>query len=907
MVEAIPNRPRNIDDVLSRLTGVKKQGAGYQADCPVPGHETPQDHFSVTDAGDKVLVRCHGRGHSYEEICAALGFEALSYSANGGKSVATAKLNDSEAIDLLKRIYGLSDDTLKFFGIKPDYKKQAWKYPVKGGTRYKKYSRKPPSKYFHSKGTSNQFYRLEDILPDTKEIWLPNGEPAKWVMWQANIPAICGIYGEGQLPENAVQLLKEKGVQTINIPCDLDTPGKEAAIKDYHALKDAFKVRIRQLSSELGEHGDVCDLYKWCGADNDAFKRALEILPEVDLAVFESEVRQGTAQDKGAGNDGHRDKKRPSVATQLVELAGDLELVHSADGTLYAVMERDGHIETWPLARRAIRDYLARRYYEETSGAPHSQALQDALNVLRSRALFDGHEELVYVRLAAHDGKLYLDLCDAAWQVVEIDAAGWRVVSNPPVRFRRSRGMVALPMPRPGGDTGKLKDFLNVANADWPLLLGWLIGAFMPVGPYPILVLTGEQGSAKSTVAKVLRSLVDPSTVSLRSPPRDESDLAITASNSWVVALDNVSNLPAWLSDAICRLATGGGFATRELYTDAEEMLFAATRPVVLNGIGDVATRSDLLDRAIIVTLPAIPDEKRRTEAELWRELEQMRPRVLGALLNAVSVALSKIEAVNLPAVPRMADFAKWVVTAAPSLGIGPKDFLDAYTENRQSIHELALESSLVAAEILALASKLSDGSEWIGTATELLEKLNARAGDAAQRRTGWPKNARALGGILNRLAPNLRAVGVNVMRDREGNRRFICVRKGMQSSVISVTCVTPGTNEVNFHDANPEVMTQSPPLVAPTRARYDDNDDNDAKIPTHSNTIDPREAVLGMPVDKVIEIWRSQGASVIHLGPSENSGINLPELDILLSRSDVPEKHLFAVRRWLDKVGARQ
>ena len=532
----------------------------------------------------------------------------------------------------------------------------------------------------------------------------------------------------------------------------------------------------------------------------------------------------------------HTDKKRPSAATLLVGLAGDIDLIHTPDGIPYAVIERDEHIETWLLASRAVKDYLARRYYEETGSAPHSQALQDALNVLRGRALFAGREESVYTRLASREGKLYLDLCDHSWRGVEVTDEGWQVISSPPVRFVRNNGMMALPEPQTSGDIRVMKKFLNVTPSDWPLLVAWLIGAFIPSGPYPVLVLTGEQGSAKSTAARLLRSLVDPSTVPLRSLPRDERDLSITASNSWLIALDNVSSLTPWLSDAISRLATGGGFATRELYTNAEEVLFAATRPVVLNGIGDIATRSDLLDRAIIVTLPTISDDKRRTEAELWGEFEQVRPSALAALLDAIVMALRDVHTVRLDATPRMADFARWVVAAAPALDMEPKDFLDAYTSNRRSVHELALESSPVAAQILALTDEFPDGGEWTGAATELLEKLNARAENGAQSRTGWPKNARSLSSTLMRLAPNLRAIGVDVTRGKEGSQRFIRIGKGTQSCVPSVFSVSPDTRGADFQDANDATRTQNSALAAPTQARHDDNDAKDANIPTHSN-----------------------------------------------------------------------
>lgn len=478
---------------------------------------------------------------------------------------------------------------------------------------------------------------------------------------------------------------------------------------------------------------------------------------------------------------GDNEKKRPSVATRLVEMAGDFDLIHTPDSIPYAVIKRDGHTETWPLASRAIRDYLARRYYEETGSAPHSQTIQNALNVLRGHALFAGREEPVYTRLAGYDGKIYLDLCNSVWSVVEITAKGWQVIPLPPVHFVRSRGMAALPAPQEGGDASELRGFLNATSDDWPLLLAWLIGAFMPNGPYPVLVLTGEQGSAKSTAARILRSLVDPSTVPLRSLPREERDLAITASNSWVIAFDNVSYLPSWLSDAISRLATGGGFATRELYANAEEVLFTATRPVMLNGIGDIVTRSDLLDRAIIIVLPTIPNDKRRTEVDLWKEFEMVSPMFLASFLDAISLALRNVASVRLDDMPRMADFAKWVIAAIPALGVDPSDFLDAYRGNIQDINLLALESAPVAREIMILASELPEGGEWKGTATALLDKLSFDVGETAERRKDWPKSARALGSILSRLAPNFRAVGVDITRDRGSGERLIHIRKGIQ------------------------------------------------------------------------------------------------------------------------------
>jgi hypothetical protein len=276
-----------------------------------------------------------------------------------------------------------------------------------------------------------------------------------------------------------------------------------------------------------------------------------------------------------------------------------------------------------------------------TQGAPSSEALQSALNVIEAKAHFDAPERVVHIRVGGLDDRLYLDLGDETWRAVEIDAIGWRVIDNPPVRFRRAAGMQCLPMPVSGGSVEALRSFLNVkTNTDFVLVVAWALAVLRNRGPYPVIVLAGEQGSAKSTFSAILRALLDPNTAPLRALPREDRDLFIAASNGHVLAFDNVSGLPSWISDTLCRLATGGGFAVRQLYTDQDEVLFDAARPVMLNGIEDVVTRPDLAERAVFLTLEPIPEERRRPELELWASFEAERPRILGVLLDCHAVSL---------------------------------------------------------------------------------------------------------------------------------------------------------------------------------------------------------------------------------------------------------------------------
>ena len=389
-----------------------------------------------------------------------------------------------------------------------------------------------------------------------------------------------------------------------------------------------------------------------------------------------------TALDKALADAcGETSGRQPKQTDTLIELASRAELFHTADGTGYADLDVTGHRETWPIRQKRFCLWLTRAFFGATQGVPNSEALQSALKLVEAKAHFDADERHIHVRVAGLDDRLYLDLADAAWRAVEIARAGWRIVDRPPVRFRRAAGMQPLSTPDPGGSIELLRPYLNVqTEADFVLVVSWMLAVLRPHGPYPILVLSGEQGSAKSTFSKILRALLDPNTAPLRVLPREIRDLFITATNSHLLTFDNVSGLPSWISDTLCRLATGGGFAVRQLYTDEDEVIFDATRPVILNGIEDIVTRPDLADRGLFLQLQPIPEASRRTEAEFWEAFWQDCPKILGALLDCLAHGLRKLPTTRLNRHPRMADFAHWA-TACETAVWPAGTFMDAYME----------------------------------------------------------------------------------------------------------------------------------------------------------------------------------------------------------------------------------
>lgn len=509
---------------------------------------------------------------------------------------------------------------------------------------------------------------------------------------------------------------------------------------------------------------------------------ALAALKSDNRAAFEalrSQLKKAgcrvTALDDAIAEEtGDTGGRGPTQADILIGLAQTAELFHTADGAGFADLDINGHRETWPIRAKGFRRWLARRFFEESGGAPSSEALQSALNVIEAKAHFDAPERQVHIRVGGLDRRLYLDLGDETWRAVEIDATGWRVIENPPVRFRRASGMKPMPIPVGGGSIGILRSFLNVqSDADFVLVVAWALACLRNRGPYPVIVLSGEQGSAKSTFSAILRSLLDPNTAPLRALPREDRDLFIAASNGHVLAFDNVSGLPAWISDTLCRLATGGGFAVRQLYSDQDEVLFDAARPVILNGIEDIVTRPDLADRAVFLTLEPIPEERRRSEQELWAAFELVRSRILGVLLDAVAKGLAELPRTKLDRLPRMADFALWATACETALWPSGT-FWSAYCGNRDEAVDGVIDADPIAATVRAL---MTARTEWTGTASELLGALAELAGERVAKAKTWPDSPRALAGRLRRAATFLRKIGIDIGFEREGRARTRMIR----------------------------------------------------------------------------------------------------------------------------------
>ncbi len=469
-------------------------------------------------------------------------------------------------------------------------------------------------------------------------------------------------------------------------------------------------------------------------------------------------------------------EKKESQSTAILRFCEQeqLQLLHDAEKNAFAILNINGIFQTHAVRSKDFRRWIVATFFERYGIVPNSQSVADALVALEGKANFEGEQREVFLRVGGTLDRIIIDPGWSAWNQIIVDRSGWRL-GNSGVLFRRSKGLLEIPVPTQDGNLNELRELLNVDDDGWRLIIGWMLAAFRPVGPYPVLVLSGEQGTAKSTTCRVLRKLIDDNKAPLRSPPRSERDLLIAANNGWAVCLENLTDVSGWLSDALCRLATGGGFSTRELFSDGDEIIFDAQRPTMLNGIGDFINRSDLLDRALMVTLAPIPESKRRPESDFWQAFDSIKGRVLGCLLDALSGAVRNHRAIELDDLPRMADFAIWMNASETSLGWESGAFSNTYRANRRSADEQAIEASLFGQAMMRLSSQ----DDFEGNASDLLNQLNQQTPEQERKNApDWPKSARGLSSQLRRLAPNLRRLGIEIQLDLPHRR--LAVRKHM-------------------------------------------------------------------------------------------------------------------------------
>ena len=467
-----------------------------------------------------------------------------------------------------------------------------------------------------------------------------------------------------------------------------------------------------------------------------------------------------------------------SAINELVTLArAQCELAHDPDRKAVAIITLPTHREVWRVGSQGFEQWLRSIYWRATQQGVADTSFRAAVATLVAAGINDGPEVQVHTRTAKAADGYYIDLCDEQWRVVHVTARGWQVIDESPTLFVRTTAMRALPIPIQNGmRIEQLWRHTNVPPASHLLVLTWVIECLRADTPFPILELVGEQGSAKSTTQNVLRSLIDPNKVGLRGRPKSVEDIFVAGFNNWLVSYENLSSLTAEQQDALCTLATGGGYAARQLYTNGEEHILETKRPVVLNGIAVVATRPDLIDRVVHVDMPVIAADRRRDEADTTSGWEHDRPGVFAALLDVFAIALARLPSVVLTEKQRMADFERLGEAVARCLGYDPGEFQKQYAEMVRAGIDRALESNPVAQALDAFIETVM--LPWQGTTTHLFDRLDMCG---KHDRGNWPRSPKGLSDQLRRIAPAFRAKGfeiTHVGHTRQGGQWRIAATK---------------------------------------------------------------------------------------------------------------------------------
>jgi hypothetical protein len=417
-----------------------------------------------------------------------------------------------------------------------------------------------------------------------------------------------------------------------------------------------------------------------------------------------------------------------------------------------------------------FKSWLTGKLWGDYSNVISSGTISNVLQTLTGVANFESREIDLSVRTSYIDGHLWYDCGKSA---IEISTKGWYMKEKPPVLFRRFAHQKKQTIPEYGGNIKDLLPFVNLQNeSDKLLFLVFTISAFIPGFPHPILILHGPQGAGKSTPMRLIKELVDPSTIQGVAAPKDPGQFGQFAHHHSVLMFDNLSGMPVWLSDALARASTGDGFSKRTLFTDDDDFVFKIQKVIMLNGINQVVTKADLLDRSILLSVKRIDAAQRIPEDQFWKNFNDKRASLLGAIFDSIAKAMSIYPTVTLTELPRMADFAKWGYAIAEAIGYKGNVFIDAYTENIGRQNEEAIEASPVAQAIIEF---MSDKTEWSDTAATLLQSLNriAKFNDLKSS-VLWPKDPQWLSKRLNEIEPNLQTRGIFFTRYVHESQRVI-------------------------------------------------------------------------------------------------------------------------------------
>jgi hypothetical protein len=605
-------------------------------------------------------------------------------------------------------------------------------------------------------------YRLPELLaaPRSQFLYVAEGEKSADAARQLGL--VCTTSPHGCNGASRADWTPVQGRNIVVLP-DFDAQGEGYArsVTVEATRAGAASVRVVRLSerwTDLGAGGDIADLVARLEPGDEAkeqLKRDIEALAEatpVELLMVPPEPKEG--QDT-----------RQSVAERLVQFAVErYRFIRGTDGELFAVPRHGPNIAISLSSKDPpFRDELAREWRRNNGGTVGISALSDALATLRGEAS-DGPRERIHLRVAPYQDGVVLDLGTQDGAAVVVTTMGWTIEPVSPVVFKRTALVGELPRPEPGGSLRPLRDLVNVSEETWWLYVGWIVAGLLPDISHPILMVGGHHGTGKTTAARFACGLIDPSEAMVRSQPRDLETWSVSANSAWTTLVDNVSTIPEWWSNALCKAVTGDGLLRRSLYANSDVCVLSFRRVIAITSIDAGALRGDLGERLLVIDTPSIGAEHRRSDAVLNRAYARAHPALLGAVLDILVGVLARQGKVSVPGLPRMADFAEVLAAIDDLLGTNS---LGQYLEQAKWVADEVIESDPVGQAIVEFVRL---HGEWRGTMSELLQAIAPARADRE-----WPSNGRGLGGRVRHLTPSLEQQGVriSVPPRKDKTRRF--------------------------------------------------------------------------------------------------------------------------------------
>ena len=717
-----------INEILSHFECVKKESENrYSARCPAHNDKNPS--LSIYINKDWVYLKCYA-GCTQDEILKAVGLNSKDLYVGEKKpkkqlvnSILYDYVDENGVVLYQRKRNEYNDGTKKFYCIQPD------------GT-------------YGMKGLKHTIYNLPEVIK-TKMVYFVEGEKCADILIKQGLVATTLDGGaNSKMKDEWIEYFKDK---TVIILPDNDEPGRKYARNIKHKIPWAVIKELPDLEKKE-------DVYDWLHKGHSVAE--IDSLPETEYEIEPESIST--------------EKKAPAkLMLEILEQLG-VKTFLNENNIPYVEFPIKDYTEVHKLDSSDFKCWTANIYIEFTDKTIKKEALNEALNIMDARTRFSGNPaQTVHIRVAECDGDFWYDLSNANRTAVKVTPDGWSIETPVPKFYRYSH---QSPQITPV-DGGRIEDIFQLINLKKyrTLFLCWLVSCFVPDIPHPMPIIYGEKGAAKSTSCILLKKLIDPSALETLSLSKDERSLIVSLQKHYYLPFDNVSVISNDISDTLCRAITGGAIQQRKLYTNDDDCIFTFMRCITINGINNVANRSDLLDRSLLFELSRVSEENRVEAQRVYNEFEIMRPKVLGAIFKILSAAMKVFPTVQLDKLPRMADFCRWGYAIGEALGNKGDVFLSEYHDNQSIQNQEAINADSVA---YLVVNFMAFKRTWTGLFSDLFKQLKELAENLGMNTTSkvLPQAPNHLSRRIKAVKSNLEDVGITFEIETKSNGSYITI-----------------------------------------------------------------------------------------------------------------------------------